>query len=119
MIEPHEFSQMLNHEACCIANYWSHFQPVDNLDDFLQCTETTTLQVILDSKSCIENNFSCNMKEFNSVESRRELVLNQDNMIFPEKLKHLFQLCLTMHSHQTSSEKLLLFTKALQVRGFY
>ena len=92
MIESHEFSQMLNHEACRIANYWSHFQPVKILDDFLQCTETTPLQVILDSKSHIVNNFSCNIKEFNSDDSLRELVLNQDNMNFPEKLTHLFKL---------------------------
>ena len=118
MMQPHEFSQMLNHEACYIKNYWSHFQPVDNLDDFLQCTETSTLQVILDCKSCTQNNFNTTIKEFNSDDSLRELVLNQNNMIFPKKLSHLFQLYLTIYLCQTSSDKISIFYESITSKRF-
>ena len=117
-IKPHEFSQMLNHNSCYITTFWSHFQPFNGCEDFLNCTEEETLAIIMDAKSFIETHMEVSIKDFADDEKLRCLVLNKDNMTFPKKLTFLMHLHVTMFLHQTDLQKISVFYESITSKKF-
>ena len=118
-IPHHEFCQMLNHTDDIVALYWSHYQPVNSMEEFIECVQLPTKEMILKiikilkQWMLVEN--VINIENKNDI---RDFVVQDDEDATLEEIELLFKCYLIIYLYSAPPKHISILYESITSKKF-
>ena len=118
-IPHHEFCQMLNHTDDIVALYWSHYQPVNSMEEFIECVQLPTKEMILDTiKFLKQQMFVETLTDIEDKNAIRNVVVDDDKDATLEEIELLFQCYLVIYLYSAPPKYISILYESITSKKF-
>ena len=118
-IPHHEFCQMLNHTDDIVALYWSHYQPVNSMEEFIECVQLPTKEMILKTIKILKQRMLVdNVIDIDDKNVIRDFVVEDDEDATLEEIELLFKCYLIIYLYSAPPKHISILYESITSKKF-
>ena len=117
-IKPHEMCQMINHFDEPFL-YWSHYQPVNHIDDFIECLQSESKDIITNTVSFIKRNAGCDIVDLMDKNLIREIVFKDKEDISTDQVEQLLKCFIVMYLYLAPPKLISSFYESITSKKYH
>ena len=117
-IAPHELCQMINHFDDPFL-YWSHYQPVNHIDEFIECLESESKDIITNTMSFIKSNAGCDIVDLVDKNLIHKIVFQDKEDIRTDQIEQLLKCFIVMYLYLAPPKLISSFYESITSKKYH